>query len=83
VADAAGISVSALKKNFRAETGFPPIEYFVRLKIQEAKKLLLDHDASVTSVAIELNFTSSQHFATMFKRYTGKTPGNSGKAARR
>jgi hypothetical protein len=46
-----------------------------RIAVAE-KRLALRRD-SVTEIALELGFSSSQYFATVFKRFTGMTPGGS------
>ena len=69
------LSVSRFKARFKQEIGIPPAEYVLRRKISEAKRLLVRPGATVTEVAFRLDFSSSQYFATVFKRYTGKSPG--------
>lgn len=69
-----GLSVSRFKTRFKKEIGIPPAEYVLRCKISEAKKLLAQPRATVTDTAYRLSFSSSQYFATVFKRYTGKNP---------
>ncbi|TSA30108.1 MAG: AraC family transcriptional regulator [Verrucomicrobiaceae bacterium] len=69
------LSVSRFKARFKQEIGIPPAEYVLRRKISEAKKLLARPGTTVTDVAFRLSFSSSQYFATVFKRYTGKNPG--------
>ncbi|MEI6071869.1 MAG: AraC family transcriptional regulator [Verrucomicrobiae bacterium] len=69
------LSVSRFKARFKQEIGIPPAEYVLRRKISEAKRLLVRPGATVTEVAFRLGFSSSQYFATVFKRYTGKSPG--------
>ena len=36
--------------------------------------MCLCHGARATDIAFDLGFSSSQYFATAFKRYTGTTP---------
>lgn len=69
-----GLSLPRLKIRFKEETGIPPAEYVMRCKIEEAKKRLSRPRSSVTTVALDLNFPSSQYFSTVFKRYTGLSP---------
>lgn len=69
-----GLSVSRLKTRFKQEVGIPPAEYFQRCKLDAAKSLLASRKYTITDVAFRLNFSSSQYFATVFKRYTGQTP---------
>jgi AraC-like DNA-binding protein len=74
LARAARLSVSRLKARFRKEVGIPPADYVLRRRVERSKRLLKVPGASVTSVAMDLGFSSSQYFATVFKRYTSITP---------
>ena len=74
LAGQAGLSISRLKVWFKQETGLPPGEYTLRWKIKKAQQLLTDPTLSIIRIAFDLGFSSSQYFATVFKRYTGKTP---------
>lgn len=74
LAERAGLSTARFKARFKEETGVPPGEYVLRAKIAEAQRRLKTGVGSVTDVACDLEFSSSQYFATVFKRYTGKTP---------
>ena len=68
-------SESHFKSWFKNEFGMPPADYILRLRIEEAKKLLqTPGENSITDTAYYLNFSSSQYFATVFKKYTGTTP---------
>jgi AraC-like DNA-binding protein len=70
----AGLSTPRFKALFKEETGVPPGEYVLRAKVAEAQRRLTSGHHSVTEVAFALEFSSSQYFATVFKRYTGKNP---------
>ncbi len=72
LAEIARLSESRLKARFKQETGVPPAEFWLRRKIERAALLLKSR--SVTFVAHELGFSSSQYFATVFKRYTLLNP---------
>lgn len=69
-----GLSESRYKSRFKQETGYPPADFMLREKIERAKKLLAKDRLSITDIALDLNFNSSQYFATVFKRYVGQTP---------
>lgn len=58
---------------FHQTTGLNPKEYILRKKIDLAKKMLSEN-SNVTSVAFNLGFSSSQSFATVFKKLTCTTP---------
>lgn len=69
------MSDSHFKSWFKKEFGMPPVDYILRSKVEEGKKLLqLPDGESVTAIAFKLNFSSSQYFATVFKKYTGVSP---------
>ncbi|MHB8973899.1 MAG: helix-turn-helix transcriptional regulator [Pirellulaceae bacterium] len=70
----ARLSLSHFKKRFRAETGPSPRQFILRDKIEAAKRVLCENSTSVTDIALDLGFVSSQYFATVFKRITGVTP---------
>jgi AraC-like DNA-binding protein len=68
------LSESRFKARFRAETGVPPGEYILRGRIRKALELLRTTQDSVTDIAYSLGFSSSQYFATTFRRFTNMTP---------
>ncbi|MBC8010767.1 MAG: helix-turn-helix transcriptional regulator, partial [Burkholderiales bacterium] len=70
----AELSVSRFKTRFKAEFGVPPAEYVLRARVEEARRRLARPGATVTYVALDLGFSSSQYFATSFKRLTHSTP---------
>ena len=74
LAGQAGLSTPRFKALFKEETGVPPGDYVLRTKVAEARRRLESGRHTITEVAIALEFSSSQYFATVFKRYTGKTP---------
>jgi AraC-like DNA-binding protein len=43
-------------------------------RIRLAKRLLLESDSAVTEIAYDVGCASPQHFSTLFRRVTGKTP---------
>ncbi len=74
VAEKANLSESYFKILFREEVGLPPAEYMLRLKVEAAKVALSEPGCNITEVAYRLGFSSSQYFATVFKRFTNRTP---------
>jgi AraC-like DNA-binding protein len=73
LAAAAGLSESRFKAKFRAEVGMPPREHVLRRKVERATRMLAAGEG-VTRTAHALGFSSSQYFATVFKRYTHRRP---------
>jgi AraC-like DNA-binding protein len=70
----ASMSESHFKKTFTLQVGISPIEYVMTRRIELGKQMLRATNTSVTRIAMDLGFVSSQHFATVFKRLTGLTP---------
>lgn len=74
LASVAGLSVSSFKRIFKEVAGIPPHAYVLRKRIDHAQNLLRNGAGTVTEIAFECGFPSSQYFATTFKRITGMTP---------
>lgn len=60
---------------FQRVTGVPPAEYLAALRLQQAKRLLLTTDASVTDVCYRVGYASLGTFTTRFTRLVGISPG--------
>jgi AraC family transcriptional regulator len=75
LASLSGLSPSRLTRAFRQATGQPPHRFLVRLRIEEACRLLEETDLSITEVSMQCGFDGSSHFASMFRRAVGTTPG--------
>lgn len=75
MADIAGMSVSALQNLFRAEVGMPPGEYFARLKMAEAQRLLRETVLPVRQISQVLGYRSERYFSAAFRRYFLQPPG--------
>jgi AraC-like DNA-binding protein len=74
LAERIDLSLSRFKARFKAEMGIGPHEFIVRNKVEAAKQSLLDERETVTNVAMRYGFSSSQYFATVFRRFTHFTP---------
>lgn len=68
-----GVSRSSGYEIFHKTFGINPKEYILRKKIILAKQMLIDGE-DITSIAFTLGFSSSQSFATLFKKLTCSTP---------
>lgn len=69
-----GISYSWFRKVFKEYTGYAPAKYFQELKLRKAKQLLIESSMSVKEICYELNYTSTEHFFSVFKKHTNFTP---------
>lgn len=68
------ISYSWFRKVFKDYTGYAPAKYFQELKLRKAKQLLVGTSQSVKEISFLLNYHSTEHFFSLFKKRTGFTP---------
>ncbi|MEP7377438.1 MAG: AraC family transcriptional regulator [Chitinophagaceae bacterium] len=69
-----GMGTTLFNEKVKTYSGFSPINYLINIRISEAIKLLKKKDTSLTDIALDIGFYSSQHFSTTFKKLTGYTP---------
>ncbi len=65
---------SKLCREFKEATGTTVLEYINRKKIEHAKRLLLETNASITQIAEQMHFDTIHYFTFFFKKQTGLTP---------
>lgn len=83
IADELYVSESHVYRLFNEIHGQSPAAFVTRTRIDKACSLLANSDIAITDIAMELGYKTSQHFSTVFKKYTGKTPGEWRKATRK
>jgi len=69
-----GLGTTLFNERVKNYSGFSPINYLINIRISEAIKLLKQPEISVTDIALDTGFYSSQHFSTTFKKLTGYRP---------
>ena len=83
IADAFSISISKLKNICAAQCNTSPIEYFIELKMREAKRLFEESSMNVSQIADYLGFSSIHYFSKLFKRKCGSSPSQYAKSVRK
>ncbi len=68
------LSASTLQRHFKSVFGMNAYEYYLRKKMDEAKKLLRSGQ-SVNTVSYALGYESVSHFIRIFKKMVGENPG--------
>ncbi|MHB9023753.1 MAG: helix-turn-helix domain-containing protein [Armatimonadota bacterium] len=68
------LSYRQLSRHFKKIVGMTPKQYEMQCRLLEAKRLLTSTRLSITSIALELGFASSQHFSNQFARQIGLPP---------
>jgi AraC-like DNA-binding protein len=59
---------------FKRSFGIPPHRYHMMRRIERAKILLMQQARSVTDIGLDLGFSETSSFSTLFRRLTGQTP---------
>ena len=75
LADAVGVNENYLSRLFKKEVGMSVGEYISVKKIETARNMLEYSEYPPVEIANILAFSSQSYFVNVFKRYTGKTPG--------
>lgn len=73
LAELTGVSVSHLAHLFREELGITLQQYRTHIRIEEAKRLMLDRRETLTHIAELTGFASIHQFSRTFRHVTGMT----------
>jgi AraC family L-rhamnose operon regulatory protein RhaS len=69
------LSRTQFSQHCQALTNMTPVRYLQMVRLEAAKKWLSERaEATVTEIALECGFSSSQYFATCYKRRFGFSP---------
>src|SRR3546814_15880397 len=68
------ISVRTLELLFRQALDIGPGTYYLRLRLQAARRLLLDTQLSMQAVAVRCGFGSHSAFSRIFRQHFGASP---------
>jgi transcriptional regulator GlxA family with amidase domain len=74
LAKAAGLSNRQLERLFRKYLNRSPARYYVELRLNRARLLLLQTNMSVIDVALACGFVSASHFSKCYRDFFGRTP---------
>ena len=67
-------SASYISRYFKRECGYSINQYFIMMKIEEAKRLIRQTHMSFFEISEHLMLTNSHYFSTLFKKHVGMTP---------
>lgn len=70
----AAMSRGHFSRRFHDRTGYPPIDYFIRLKMQRAAELLEGSDLSMGEISDLLGYSDPYYFSRLFKKIMGAAP---------
>lgn len=69
-----GRSKSYISHMFKKTGGMSVREYCNHLKLEDAKRILISSDRSVTEIGLEVGFQDVSYFVNLFKKRYGNTP---------
>jgi len=68
------MSESTLHRHFRATTSLSPVQYQKRIRLQEARALLIARAGDVAGVAHLVGYESTSQFSREYRRLFGDSP---------
>lgn len=74
------VSVRQLERLFQEYLKCTPNAYYLELRLQRARQLLLSTEQSIIDVAAACGFVSVTHFTHRYREYFGTTPGRERRA---
>jgi transcriptional regulator GlxA family with amidase domain len=70
-----GLAERTFKRRFTGMTGYSPIDYVQRLRVEDAKRRLERTDAPIDEIGWRVGYEDAAFFRRLFKRLTGLSPG--------
>ena len=74
LADLAGLSISQFERRFRRAFGTSPRQYLMRVRVENAARLLIESDRTVSTIAVECGFYDHAHLSRYFRRIFSDSP---------
>ena len=74
LAEEVGMSTRQLERLFRRYLNRSPKRYYMELRLQKARNLLMQTDMSVINVALARGFASPSHFSKCYRSHYNTTP---------
>jgi AraC family transcriptional regulator len=74
LAAAAALSVSQFTRQFKAATGEPPHRFLMRLRVEQACRLLRASPIPIADIAVRCGFSHQEHLTRVMRARLGATP---------
>jgi len=74
LAASVGLSRRQLERLFTEEMKTSPGAVYTRIRMERARQLVLQTEAPLIEIALEVGFDSASHFARLFRRLYGQSP---------
>jgi transcriptional regulator GlxA family with amidase domain len=74
IADEARLSRRQIERLFRQEMGRSPARYYLEIRVDRARHLLIQSSLPVVEVAVACGFVSASHFSKCYREICGRSP---------
>ena len=74
LAEQRSMSVSLFHQRFKSAVGMGPLQCQKRLRLTEARRLMLDENKNVTEASMEVGYGSISQFTSDYRKMFGKSP---------
>ena len=74
IADHVGLSRRQIERLFRTEMGRSPARYYLEIRLDRARHLLIQSSMPVVEVAVACGFVSASHFSKCYRELYSRSP---------
>ncbi|RWK55929.1 GlxA family transcriptional regulator [Mesorhizobium sp.] len=74
IAECVGLSPRQIERLFERYVSCSPMRYYLRLRLEWAKRLINQTNMPLLQIAVACGFVSSSHFSKCFREFFGKSP---------
>lgn len=74
ISKSTGMSRRNFDRRFKKVTGFSPLAYLQKVRIDAAQDLLKNSNLSVSEIMYQVGYQDTAHFSKLFKKQNGTTP---------
>lgn len=74
IAQQVGVSTRQLERLFMRHLGCSPTSYYIKLRLEQARRLLRQTTMSVLEIGVACGFTSASHFARAYRLHFKNVP---------
>ena len=74
IARYAGLSRRQIERLFRRNLGRSPARYYLEIRLDRARHLLIQSDAPIVEVAVACGFVSASHFSKCYRELYARSP---------
>lgn len=74
IADGVGLSRRQIERLFQQEMGRSPARYYLEIRLDRARHLLIQSSLPVVEVAVACGFVSASHFSKCYREFYARSP---------